>query len=31
MSKDDAIKIIKKYNLNEKSGVLYIFLVYKSV
>ena len=31
MSKDDAINIIKNYNLNEKSGLLYIFLVYKSV
>ena len=31
MSKDDAINITKNYNLNEKSGLLYIFLVYKSV
>ena len=31
MSKDDAINITKNYNLNKKSGLLYIFLVYKSV
>ena len=29
MSKDDAANIMKKYDLNEKSGLLYIFLLYK--
>ena len=28
MSKDDAISIINNSNLNEKSGLLYIFYYY---
>ena len=28
MSKDDAISIMNNFNLNEKSGLLYIFYYY---
>ena len=30
MSKDDAINIMKNSNLNEKSGLLLIFIIYKN-
>ena len=30
MSKNDAINIMKNYNLNEKSGLLQIFIIYKN-
>ena len=30
MSKDDAINIIKNFNLNEKSGLLQFFIIYKN-
>ena len=29
MSKDDAINAMKNSDLNEKSGLLYFFMIYK--